>query len=929
MRVPLATYRVQLNRDYGFRRASELPAYLDALGISDLYTSPIFKARSGSRHGYDIVDPKVFNPELGSDDEFEGLSKALQDRHMGLLLDIVPNHMAASSENPYWLDVLRAGQLSDSARIFDINWGRSDGPPGKVLLPILGESYGQALEKGEIALGISESGFLARYHEHHLPLSPVSWPLMIEHCLREARVGREVSHETMVALQHMARHPGGEAALGATAKASHAAATLWALYQHSDEAKSIIEAGLASASGVPGEPASFDLLHAVLERQHYRLTHWRLSAEMSSYRRFFDVNDLVGVRVEDATVFALTHELLLRLVKQGQVTGVRVDHVDGLADPDGYLSALERDLRRAAGARRDGVYTVVEKIVLGQEKLPAWAAQGTTGYDFLTMVNGLFIDRQGYLAMEDALNKMNGASTSFDSLSIDKKRDALFRLFTGEFDALVDEIVAIARHDRYARDIPAQSLAEGLAEITVSLPVYRTYVDGRPMSEPDRASLSDALDRVAAARPDLGGEAHSFLARFFLGQAGEETSGAEARQAFFTHWQQLTGPLMAKGVEDTAIFAFPALISMNEVGRSRSVPGVEDFHEFCVERQQRWPHSLNATSTHDTKWSEDVRARASVIAENAGAWEWRFSIWSRKNRSKKTEVQGVLAPDLTEEALIYQTLLAAWPLTDGEVRRFRYRMKNFTLKAMREAKTHTSWTQVNADWERAVLRFVDALFDDTAPGGFAASFIPIQRRTAYYGAINSLAQVLIKITAPGVPDFYQGQELLNYNLVDPDNRRPIDFAKRRALLEEMASRRDGRATCEESAKQWRDGRAKMYLTMKALGFRREYASLFQEGDYLPLEVSGSPAHAIAYARVFNGVWGLVVAPRLISRIGRRDSSLRVPDLTSEAVALPKGAPRTFGNVLTGESFDVADRRLPLAEAFRDFPVALLHGEAAG
>ena len=839
MRVPAATYRLQLGRSLRISDARALVPYLDALGITDLYVSPITRARSGSTHGYDVTDPTTIDPALGTERDLDALARELERRGMGLVLDIVPNHMAASHENAWWMDVLRRGERSPFARIFDIDW-----TPGKVLVPVLGDRYGAALERGELRV---KDGTL-RYHDHVFPLA------------------------------------------GA-------------------------RGGLA---GTPGVPRSWDRLDALLGRQCYRLAYWKTATPEINYRRFFDINDLVGVRAEDPWVFERTHALALRLVSEGKVTGIRADHVDGLRDPAGYLERL----RAACGP---ATYIVVEKILTGDERLPAgWPVEGTTGYDWLKVANGIFVDGQGVRDLEALYAGFTGIEEPFVEIVHRMKRRVLEELFPGELARLVESLRALAERDRHARDLGTAQLREALVLLTALLPVYRTYF-GPGSSDPTSRSVLERALREARARErgesegrspsrGLGGEApgsrridpvaFEFLERVVVGTPD-----------FAARWQQLTGPAMAKGLEDTAFYVYTRLLSLNDIGARRSrARSLEDFHAFNRHRRERWPRSMNATSTHDTKRSEDVRARLHVLSELAHEWGQLVPRWSRLHRSRKRRVRGALVPDANEEMLLYQTLVGAWPL-GGPDERFAQRVRGYLVKALREAKVHTSWTSPDVEYEEALLAFAGAVLEPSRARDELERFA---RRAAFYGALGSLAQVVLKVASPGVPDFYQGTELWNLALVDPDNRRPVDFATRERLLRRL---REGPVSPAELLERWTDGRVKLFVTSRALELRKERQALFLEGDYVPLRATGSRRqHVCAFARRLRGEWVVAAVPRLLARVVSEGRfPLGETTWPEGALVLPRGAPATWRNVFTGERVE----RLALAEVFRSFPVALL------
>ncbi|HEY3242042.1 MAG TPA: malto-oligosyltrehalose synthase [Phycisphaerae bacterium] len=864
MRVPNATYRLQLHREFGFAQARTLVPYLRRLGISDLYLSSVLEARPGSTHGYDVINPQKINPELGGDGEFAELAAELQRSGLGLLLDIVPNHMAASPLNPWWADVLKNGPGSPYAEFFDIDWQRAGGE-GKVHLPILARPYGAALENQELVLERDAEGLGIRYGALRLPVAPDSY------------------------------------AAGRT----------------------FIDENLREFNGVKGKPASFQLLDQLLRAQHYRLAYWRTAPERVNYRRFFDINDLVGLRVEKRCVFDAVHALVFRWIAEGIVTGLRIDHIDGLCKPAQYLERVRQALKDKVV---DGeIYVIVEKILTGDEELPHdWPVCGTTGYDFLNSVNGVFVDPRGLERLQVVAARFCGSGSSMADVCYAAKRQVLEELFVAEFEARASELSRLAEGDRYARDIPRSHLRRALLEVAACLPVYRTYIDGKPVRDADRAAIRRALaDARRRARPsEMDPATADFLQRTLL-LAGEPGPDAEAL-GFVMRWQQLTGPAMAKGLEDTAFYRYPALIALNEVGgdpAGGTFTGTQQFHQRNARRQQHDRHALNATSTHDTKRSEDVRARIDVLSEIPTAWARSVARWSRWNQSKKRRVDGAWAPDRCDEMFLYQTLIGAWPLHADELQSFRERIVAVMRKSVREAKVHTSWINPDSEYERAVTSFVERILAQAPKNRFLPDFRRFHERVAYPGALNALSQVLLKITAPGVPDFYQGTEVWDFRLVDPDNRRPVDHARRMQMLDDLerAERADRAALLRGLLKNWRDGRIKLFVTRAALRFRAEHPQLFAEARYVPLRASGARKdHICAFARHLQNEWVLVAVPRLTARRARsRWQGTTLP--------LRREAPGEWRNVLTGEILRCRRGALPADALFGTFPMALLHG----
>lgn len=944
MKVPIATYRFQFNRGFRFADARTLVPYLQALGITDLYASPLFVARKGSTHGYDVTDPTCLNPELGTQDEFELLVKELKQHGMGLLLDIVPNHMAASPENPWWTDVLENGQSSPYASYFDIEWRAVKGKlEDKILLPILGGPYGSILENQELVLGLDEHGLYVRYYEVRLPVEPKSYRAVLSHRFSafEERLGH--SHEAVQGAATLMEEI--EALPVATATdpkgmeerhrgTDHIKHRLWHLYNIYPEIKSFLDENIRIFNGAKKDPRSFDLLDQLLAEQAYRIAFWRRAAEHITYRRFFDISDLVSVRVEDPGVFEATHALIFELVKAGKVTGVRADHIDGLYDPLGYLFDLERRFGSPC-------YVLVEKILIGDETLPEdWPVCGTTGYDFLNALNGVFVDLKGVKRLDAIYNKFIRSTSIFSEVVYAQKKRVMEKLFPGEMDSLGLHLGVLAEQDRHARDLPPVTLSQALVEVTACFPIYRAYVRGFELRAQDRRHIERAVEEARRRNPSLDSPVFDFLRRLFLLDCPPGLTAEQKDEwlSFVRRWQQFTGPIMAKGLEDTSLYVYNRLVSLNEVGGDPGAQrlSVDAFHRHNVAMRARWPYTLNATSTHDTKRSEDVRARISVVSELPQAWTKCLNRWSRWNRAKKRQVDGEPVPDTNEEILLYQIMLGAWPLVTAEVSEFKERVKSYVIKAAKEAKIHTSWRNPNPEYERALMTFVDVILKASPQNKFLNDFLAFQKRIAFYGAFNALAQALLKIGSPGVPDFYQGTELWDFSLVDPDNRRPVDFTKRDRFLTDL---KEGEAAglpalLSRLLADWENGRIKLFVTAKALGFRRSNSELFLEGEYLPLSASGgNREHVCAFARRKGRTWALLVAPRLLTRLvapGTLPQGHRV--WKNARLVLPREAPEHWQNIFTAKAVRTtgALRRkiLPLRSVLQDFPVALLYGVAS-
>ncbi len=924
LRIPISTYRIQFNLGFRYVDGRDLVPYLNALGITDLYSSPRFKARRGSPHAYDVANPLRINSELGTEEEFEELAAKLKNYGMGLLLDVVPNHMATSSENPWWLDLLENGKDSLYAHHFAVDWGRGclkSSGRDRIVLPILGDLYGAVLESGQFSLKLDENGFFIAYYDHRLPLDPKTYPMVLEHC---PITGSEVE----ALLQELEELPAGdpEKVLERHRRKDQIKRELWRVYNDNPAFKSALDECLIEIAGAQGGEKGVDLLDRILDRQSYRVGYWRIASEELNYRRFFDITDLIGVRVEQPDVFDSRHMEILGLVKSGRVTGLRVDHIDGLRNPASYLRRL-----RTTAAGDSAFYVIVEKILGSDEELPQdWEQFGTTGYDYLNYLNGLFVSPGGVKILGDIYRRFTGFAEDFARVRYTRKKQVMNDLFAGEMRALGFHLGRLAARDRYARDLPYDSLLQALAEVTACFSIYRTYVHDCRVSPRDRRFLEQALDAAEHTSGEAGAQAFAFLRRVLLLDIPHYITDRREWVEFVMSWQQFTGPVMAKGFEDTACYVYNRLVSQNEVGSDPVLadlpPGPDEFHRRNQARLQRQPHTLNATSTHDTKRSEDVRARINVLSDIPRLWGRRLARWGEWNSPKKLLAHGRPAPDRNDEYMLYQNMIGAWPLAPDEAPGFPERLKNYAQKAVREAKVHTNWLDPDVAYESALNSFIDAVL---APGDdnlFLKDFLAFQKRIASAGAVNSLAQTLLKIASPGVPDFYQGTELWDFSLVDPDNRRPVDFTRRAALLDELRRReaQNPAALIKDLCSRWQDGRIKLYLTYKALNFRRAHADLFQHGDYIGL--SGDD-HACGFVRCLENQWVIAAVPRLTACLAPARKRLLQPNIWGNAaLELPPGAPPLWRNMITTEEVTAREGKLRLADVFASFPAALLASE---
>lgn len=958
-RTPTATYRLQLNRDFGFTDARDLVPYLHTLGVSHCYASPYLKARPGSLHGYDIVDHAVLNPEIGDRAAHSDWVAKLAAHDMGHILDLVPNHMAVGgADNTWWLDVLEHGEASAYAGYFDIDWWPVQAAVrGRLILPVLGAHYGVVLERGELEprYDSQQGGFSIWYGEHRFPLDPVSYPVVLEPVAAAMGEVREQDARP-AALQQLigafrslpardTRDPQQrQTRIGETVRLKRVLADF---SQSWHELAGSIDAALRMLRGTPGEAGSFDRLHALLEAQAYRLAYWRVATDEINYRRFFDINELAGLRIEQPAVFADTHRLVLELIAASALQGLRIDHPDGLRDPLGYLHRLRAAVKAAGGP--DDFYLVVEKILRPHEHLPEdWPVDGTTGYDFGALVNGLFVDPAGERALTRLYSRYAGSYRDFDALLHERKKLIIRTVLSSELTVLAGQLSRIAQGDRHTRDYTLNGLRDALIELVACFPVYRSYIDAHGLSEQDRRYLDWALIHAERHSRSVDPSLFAFLRELLelSGRVAGDTGLRAAALDFAARLQQYTAPVMAKGMEDTCFYIDNRLTSLNEVGGDPGLFGVSlaAFHRANKERQRRWPRGMLTTSTHDSKRSEDMRARLNVLSELPDLWRQRVGRWSRINASRKRLLDGVRAPSRNDEYLLYQTLLGVWPLApvaEEGLAGLCDRVAAYMLKAVREAKVHSAWLNPDLEYEAGVEEFVRALLRPSPVNAFLADFLPFQQQVARIGIYNSLAQTLLKLTVPGVPDIYQGCELFEFRLVDPDNRVPVDYASRRALLDSLlpvlTADQDVCGEVRALLEAPEDGRAKLYLTARVLRLRRARAALFGEGVYQPLEAEGTGAERVcSFSRCGeDGACIVVVAPYRFAALTA--AATRMP-LGAEvwgdtAVVMPEApAGASSGpawlEVLTGRRF-TAEReadgrvRLALGALLDSFPVALL------
>jgi (1->4)-alpha-D-glucan 1-alpha-D-glucosylmutase len=975
---PLATYRLQFRREFGFADVRPLVAYLEQLGISHCYASPILRARSGSQHGYDITDHNAINPEIGTAEELRSFLDELKGHNMGLVLDIVPNHMGVGhGNNPWWQDVLQNGRTSEYAEFFDIDWDPFKAElRDKVLLPVLGEVYGEELEQGRVGLEWREGHFFIAYYDKRLPLDPQTIPLIFEPLgdlrprFNDGRQQLEDFQDVLRRLHNLPPHTATDPDLirQRREQAPELSRRLANLIEHSPVMKPIVDQAVQLMKGHAGDGRSFDPLHRLLEAQAYRLALWRVSAEEINYRRFFDINDLVGLRMENPQVFAATHKLIRRLLADGSVSGLRVDHPDGLFNPRQYFirlqmlyaasqccgpepqpplaeNGIELPVQEIFGqndwmTRRPPLYVVVEKILESGEELPQeWPVDGTSGYDFLNLVNGIFIEQRNARALSNIYRRFIGGAPDPDQLVYESKKQILQNALASEVTVLSHMLDEISCADRKARDFTRKALADAIRETIACFPVYRTYIDERgEISDRDRAYIGEAIARAKRRNTSSAWAVFDFLRDILLLRDGDPagwTDGYRKRLYFTLKFQQLTGPAMAKGLEDTVCYVYNRLVSLNEVGGSPKQFGVsvDDFHRANLRRRELWPSAMLATSTHDTKRSEDVRARINVLSEMPKQWSAEALRWRRLNRVRKRPLSdGRTVPDLNEEYLLYQTLVGSFPFDfAAEREEYTRRIQQYMFKAVHEAKVNLSWINPDPEYSDTLRAFVARILSPPA-GRRHNQFLDAVEKFAslvgFFGAMNSLAQVLLKITSPGVPDFYQGTELWDFSLVDPDNRRLVDFEQRRRMLSELdlaASSTPASLFCEELVRTYQDGRIKLWVTARALAYRREFRSLFHSGSYTPMFATGErQEHVLAFARSRAHEAALIAVPRLVSKLTAGERRAPIGGVWGDTeLSVPPGT-SVLRDVFTGQELLPSTRgTVSCRELFAHFPVSLL------
>jgi (1->4)-alpha-D-glucan 1-alpha-D-glucosylmutase len=987
--APTSTYRVQFNHRFRFSDAAQIIPYLSDLGITHLYASPYLQARPKSLHGYDICNHNALNPEIGSEADHAGMIEAMRRHHLGHILDIVPNHMGVT-ENRWWLDVLENGQNSPFAYYFDIDWHPIKKElSGKVLLPVLGDQYGKVLENQDLKLLFSEGAFWVIYYDNRFPISPRTYPKILRYRLEALEKEMDDDPENLqeyygitLALLHLPTEIQSDPQRIAEERRQieWIKRRLAKLYRTQEKIRQFIDENVTLFNGRKGDPRSFDLLDQLLNEQAYRLSYWRVASDEINYRRFFDVNELASIAMQRKEVFEETHRLIFELIRDRKLDGLRIDHPDGLYDPVDYFRRLQKrcwvlrgmravpegtteEVRKKVGEKlaeaadrflasrtRPGVrlpfYVLVEKILSKGERLPErWPVHGTVGYEFLNAVNALFVDSRHAKRFDEIYADFIGTRNRFSDIVYERKKFIMNTTMASEINVLSHQLNRLSEKDRLSRDFTLYSLRDAIREVIACFPIYRTYITKfERLEEHDRKFIEMAVTKAKQRSPATDISIFDYVKRILLMQPPEYFTEEDRMEqlAFVQKFQQCTGPIMAKGMEDTAFYVYNRLVSLNEVGGDPQTFGVSvsDFHRQNAERVERWPYSMITTSTHDTKRSEDVRARINVLSEMPDEWRGAVTRWADLNRSKKRELEGEVAPDANEEYLLYQTLLGAWPFGEpspSEYQEFVKRIQAYMTKASKEAKVNTSWISPNEAYDQALSAFIEAILDPGQSGPFLDDFRAFQKKVAHFGIFNSLSQVLLKIASPGVPDLYQGCELFDLSLVDPDNRRPVDYPARMRRLEglkkEIRSDLPSPSLIDRLLREKEDGTIKLFVTWRAMNYRRTHHRLFLNGAYIPHEVIGSAKeHLVAFSRRLNEAHLIAAVPRfLCSLMGPRleDPIGRVWEGT-DLVLEGESSRVSYRNVLTGERVE-ADRRdgkilLPLDSIFKRFPLGLLLGQ---
>ncbi|ACD83074.1 Maltooligosyl trehalose synthase [Methylacidiphilum infernorum V4] len=930
MRIPLSTYRIQLNSEFNFQKLQAIIEYIALLGITDIYASPITKAKPGSTHGYDVVDHTVINPDLGGFTAFESLISAVKEKAMGWIQDFVPNHMAYSKENNLLIDIFEHGPHSRYYEFFDIEWNHPyESLKGRVLAPFLGPHYGEALLKGEINLVFESGSFYVRYYDIQFPLKIESYATILTSVLdaiRKRVETKDPDYLKLLGVVYTIKNIGSsESTEERLEQVSFIKYVLNELYTKNSLIRVCMDRTIELYNSKDKtEPEHFLLMDKLLSEQYFRFSHWRVASEEINYRRFFTINDLISLRMEKEEVFEEAHSLICRLIEGGEITGLRIDHIDGLLDPEKYLSRLRR--------RVPGTYTVVEKILRPlKETLPiGWQAEGTTGYDFLALLTQLFCNQENGPVLDRIYCQFTGIDQDYEALLREKKRFVIGRRLAGDLDRIALILHSLCSRLWFGPDVTIYGIRRALVEVLSCFPVYRTYISNGQMSKQDKMFLEEAVGIAKQTLPELSVEL-DFILKFFLREIEHSFSESEERdrENFIKRFQQLSCPLMAKGLEDCLFYVYNRLLSLNEVGNDPSIFGVssETFHTFLNERATWWPFTFNATATHDTKRGEDARARINVLSEIPLEWERVLYQWRTINKQEKSRLGNILVPDANAEYFIYQCLIGHLPFDLSQIDQFLSRFKEYFIKASREATSFSGWQNPNTVYEEKCCRFIESLLNlNNTP--FWDSFLPFQKKVAHFGIINSLSQLILKIASPGIPDFYQGCELWDFSFVDPDNRRPVDFDLRKKVLERFLTVKDEPLFVQELLQNSADGRIKFWITYKGLQARKKFPEVFWSKSYIPLIFQGIRSrNGFAFIRRFENRWIMAIVPKFSTELCKEgEFPLGTEPWQDTFILLPQDAPLYWVSLIGEEGQRKWERKVSVAEALSRLPVGLWYGE---
>lgn len=952
LRIPSATYRLQFNYRFTLKQCIEFIPYFHELGISDLYSSPLVKSTPQSLHGYDIVDCNQLNPEIGSEEELEIMAKNLQALEMGLLLDIVPNHMSiAGSGNKWWQDVLENGPSSLYAKHFHIIWNPLKAElKNKILLAVLDQQYGKVIENQELKIVYEAGGFFIEYKGQRFPVNPRTWPVILTPVVNQLvpKMGENDPkllelQSIITALDHL---PAITEKDLEKCKERHREKEiikkrLAILVEETPGIKEGVQTSMDDLNGQKGNPHSFDRLEELLKSQAYRLSFWRVTNEEINYRRFFDISHLISMRVENPETFEAMHDLILQYIRKKWVTGLRIDHVDGLFDPQSYFVKLQQACAQALGDPHEQTerhfYLIAEKVLGAHEQLrPQWLVFGTTGYDYLNLLNGLFVVKEHEEKMKQIYDRFIGHHDEMIDLFYICKKLILIVSMSSELHILARHLEEVCEQHRWSRDYTLETLRSALRDIIASFSVYRSYIrlGDSQIQEEDRVSITTAIQQAKRLNPASDPSIFDFIQSVLLLEdpPGLTEEQILHRRNFVMRFQQLTGPVTAKGEEDTAFYRYYPLASLNEVGMDPRGFGIDVsyFHEKNRERLEKWPHTLLATSTHDTKRSEDVRARINVLSEEPEEWQEALHRWHHLNHKSKGLIENKKVPDHHEEFLLYQTLIGSWPLypMDAPARaQYIDRIEKYLIKAIKEAKVHTSWINPNEDYEKEIQEFVRRLLNLDPDNCFLKDFEQFISPIIKAGIFNSLSQTLLKMTTPGVPDFYQGSELWEFNLVDPDNRRPVDYSNRQNLLKMLKEKaaEDPTLLLTHLMETPEDGRIKLYITSQVLNFRRHHSLLFQQGAYIPLEIKGEKArHVVAFSRQKDEQKIIIAAARFYTQLCSINTVFPIGKIwgNTEIILSPE-LEGNYREILSGLTFSSSHNCLALEQVFSKLPLVIL------